>query len=80
MRVFQVLGWGFDPLRTRRNKSTMALYTSCLIKVIVWREPDTRKREGSIGAYFHLVHEPDAESKCLAFKKVLAELKAFEGE
>jgi hypothetical protein len=42
---------------------------------ILRREPDTQKREASEGIYFRLVHEPDADSKRVAFEKALAELK-----
>jgi len=42
---------------------------------VLRREPDTRKREASEGIYFRLVHEPDADSKRVAFEKALAELK-----
>ena len=51
-----------------------------LFTVFVLRcEPNTRKRDASIGTYFRLVLEQDAESKRLAFEKALAELKAIEG-
>jgi hypothetical protein len=42
---------------------------------VLRREPDTRKREASEGIYFRLVHEPDADSKRIAFEKALLELK-----
>jgi len=42
---------------------------------VLRREPDTQKREASEGIYFRLVHEPDADSKRVAFEKALAELK-----
>jgi len=41
---------------------------------VLRREPDTQKREASEGIYFRLVHEPDADSKRVAFEKALAEL------
>ena len=42
---------------------------------VLRRELDTRKREASVGVYFRLVHELDADSKRVAFEKALAELK-----
>jgi hypothetical protein len=42
---------------------------------VLRREPDTGKRNESEGIYFRLVHEPDAETKRIAFEKVLTELK-----
>ena len=47
---------------------------------VLRREPDTRKRESSEGIYFRLVHEPDADSKRVAFEKALAELNQTNGE
>ncbi|MEI8131837.1 MAG: hypothetical protein WCG34_05350 [Leptolinea sp.] len=41
---------------------------------ILQHEPDTQKREASEGIYFRLVHEPDADSKRVAFEKALANL------
>jgi len=46
---------------------------------ILRREPDPIRRANSIGTYFRLVHEADAESKRLAFERALAELKAMQG-
>jgi len=43
---------------------------------VLRREPDTQKREASEGIYFRLVHEPDADSKRVAFEKALAQLKS----
>ena len=42
---------------------------------VLRRELDTRKREASVGVYFRLVHELDADSKRVAFEKALAELR-----
>ena len=42
---------------------------------VLRRESDTQKREASEGIYFRLVHEPDADSKRVAFEKALADLK-----
>lgn len=47
---------------------------------VLRREPDPARRAASVGTYFRLVHEPDAESKRLAFERALAELKAMEGD
>lgn len=47
---------------------------------VLRREPDTARRANSVGTYFRLVHEPDAEAKKLAFEKALAELKEIENE
>ncbi len=47
---------------------------------VLRREPDAARRNASVGTYFRLVHEPDAESKRLAFERALAELKAVQGE
>lgn len=41
---------------------------------VLRKEPDEGKRDNSIGTYFRLVHEPDADSKRLAFEKALSEL------
>jgi type I restriction-modification system DNA methylase subunit len=43
---------------------------------VLRREPDADRRNASVGTYFRLVHEPDAESKRVAFERALAELKA----
>ena len=45
------------------------------VAFVLRREPDPRARENSVGTYFRLVHEPDADAKRLAFEKSLAELK-----
>jgi hypothetical protein len=45
---------------------------------VLRREPDTNRRDNSVGTYFRLVHEPDADAKRRAFEKALAELKALE--
>jgi len=47
---------------------------------VLRKEPDTQKRENSEGIYFRLVHEPDAESKRIAFEKALSELRQVRGE
>lgn len=44
------------------------------VAFVLRREPDTRRRENSVGTYFRLVHEPDADAKRLAFEKALSEL------
>jgi hypothetical protein len=44
------------------------------------KEPDPSRRANSIGTYFRMVHEPDAESKRLAFEKALEELKDHESQ
>jgi hypothetical protein len=46
---------------------------------VLRREPDANQRTNSVGTYFRLVHEPDAEAKRLAFEKALSELKSLEG-
>jgi len=50
------------------------------VAFVLRREPDTRKREASEGIYFRLVHEPDAESKRIAFEKALGELRQMADE
>jgi len=45
---------------------------------VLRREPDAARRANSVGTYFRLVHEPDAEAKRRAFEKALSELKALE--
>lgn len=47
---------------------------------VLRKEPDTQKRKNSEGLYFRLVHEPDAESKRIAFEKALSELRQVRGE
>ena len=42
--------------------------TACYV---LRREPETPRREDSIGTYFRLVHEPDSESKRHAFEQAL---------
>jgi len=39
-------------------------------------DPDTPRRENSVGTYFRLVHEPDSEAKRRAFEEMLAALRA----
>lgn len=46
---------------------------------VLRREPDDARRANSVGTYFRLVHEPDADAKRRAFEKALAELKSLEG-
>lgn len=41
---------------------------------VLRREPGAERRANSVGTYFRLVHEPDADSKRTAFEKALAEL------
>lgn len=50
------------------------------VAFVLRREPDTRKRENSVGTYFRLVHEPDADAKRRAFEKALAELRQGEAQ
>jgi len=38
-------------------------------------DPDTPRRENSVGTYFRLVHEPDSEAKRRAFERALATLQ-----
>ena len=38
-------------------------------------DPDTPRRENSVGTYFRLVHEPDSEAKRRAFEQALAALR-----
>ena len=45
---------------------------------VLRREPDAEKRDNSVGTYFRLVHEPDADSKRLAFEQALSELQGTE--
>jgi hypothetical protein len=47
---------------------------------VLRREPDANQRSKSVGTYFRLVHEPDADAKQRAFEKALAELKMMEVE
>ncbi len=42
---------------------------------VLRRESDPNRRSNSVGTYFRLVHEPDADAKRIAFEKALAELK-----
>jgi hypothetical protein len=42
------------------------------------KDSDPSRRANSVGTYFRLVHEPDAESKRVAFEKALSDLKALE--
>jgi len=43
---------------------------------VLRREPDAQRRANSVGAYFRLVHEPNAEAKRRAFEQALAALRA----
>jgi hypothetical protein len=47
------------------------------VAFVLRRESDTQKRENSVGTYFRLVHEPDADAKRLAFEKALSELRSI---
>ena len=38
-------------------------------------DPDTPRRESSVGTYFRLVHEPDSEAKRRALEQALAALQ-----
>ncbi|MDD5368161.1 MAG: N-6 DNA methylase [Anaerolineaceae bacterium] len=42
---------------------------------VLRRESDPARRTNSVGTYFRLVHEPDADSKRRAFEKTLAEIR-----
>lgn len=42
---------------------------------VLRREPDDARRANSVGTYFHLVHEPNADAKRVAFENALTELK-----
>jgi hypothetical protein len=44
------------------------------VAFVLRKEPDAFLRANSVGTYFRLVHEPDAESKRLAFENALATL------
>src|SRR6266516_3757667 len=43
---------------------------------ILRREPDARRRANSVGVYFRLVREPDAEAKQRSFERALTALRA----
>ncbi len=46
---------------------------------VLRREPNAVMRANSLGTYFRLVHEPDADSKRRAFEKALAEIRQPNG-
>jgi len=46
------------------------------VAFVLRREEDERKRENSIGTYFRLVHERDADLKCETFESAVKALRA----
>ena len=94
MHSFMFLS-SYEELRTEvRNQAAIQAMAHCgpgLFEVgnpgtlqtsafVLRKEPDTQRREGSVGTYFRLVHASGGEGKRLAFEQALAELVGAHGE